>query len=631
LIAYFVAAGSLQADTDKETKTIEGSKNRVEPFSSGTHPNKDYAPEVQKRTDVLKKDINVAWRKLYDRQAPLLTWPSEVSERFNTWGRKWPTGVDDALIADTINSYVLTYEPYVDTVYKSFRPFDYDSGEGVVSAPSRDALLRPAFFSADAPPTLGKVWESQERLWVQRTVLDVIDKVNADAKDWDSAIIKQVVALDVASSAAQDQRSFIKGDTLELSTPIANPNAPADTAAAPVVDSASEKGLGGRKGDEGGGRSAAMGYGGMGGGGKSSAPEEFMIIKPKTPTQQYQVVPVYLSVYIDQNRIPDLIVGFQNSPMTIQVLDFEMQRPGSRVRKPAVGDERPMNMMGMGGGYGSGYGDAMMSGMGGMGAMRGMSRMGSGMMQGYGQGNEGYENSMGSGGTSAMMGGRGMGGTSSLPAREIRKGVSNREEILKRENEKKAAKKKSSNDSEDETDDKDAEKEKAKEAEKKKDSNESKINDPYFNVIEVRIYGQARFYNTPPAEQTPESQADASGTAPAATDATGSAAAPAAGASTDAAKKDEAPKADASAPGAEPAKDEAAKADGETPKAEDAKADGDMPAEKKEAAPKADDKKPESDKPDEAKKEPAAANPPGGQPSAPAAPKGDAGTPAPKR
>ena len=34
-----------------------------------------------------------------------------------------------------------------------------------------------------------------------------------------------------------------------------------------------------------------------------------------------------MTVYIEQDRIHDLLVEFQNSPMSIRVLDFEMAKP----------------------------------------------------------------------------------------------------------------------------------------------------------------------------------------------------------------------------------------------------------------------------------------------------------------
>src|SRR5262249_14485768 len=93
----------------------------------------------------------------------------------------------------------------------------YETGAGIVAAPTKEALLRPAIFQVEHPPELGKVWASQERLWIQRTLLDVVAQVNnhANAKDWDSAIIKEIKRLEVANPMAQDQPSLAKSEQRE--------------------------------------------------------------------------------------------------------------------------------------------------------------------------------------------------------------------------------------------------------------------------------------------------------------------------------------------------------------------------------------------------------------------------------
>jgi hypothetical protein len=113
------------------------------------------------------------------------------------------------------------------------------------------------------------------------------------------------------------------------------------------------------------------------------------------------------------------------------------------------------------------------------------------------------------------------------------------------------------------------------------------IQDPYFNIVEVTIYGQARFFNPPPAETPAEpSQAAAAGEGEKKEEAP----------KAEAEKKDEAPKAEAEK------KDEAPKAEAdkkeEAPKAEAEKKD-EAPkaeAEKKEEAPKAEAPKAEAPK-----------------------------------
>ena len=58
-------------------------------------------------------------------------------------------------------------------VYKTFDPFDYETGEGIVAALRKPSLLLPVKFGQEHLPDIGKV-VAQERLWIQRTVLEGI-------------------------------------------------------------------------------------------------------------------------------------------------------------------------------------------------------------------------------------------------------------------------------------------------------------------------------------------------------------------------------------------------------------------------------------------------------------------------
>ena len=90
VIAYFVGSRPVRAKAIDETKKITSAESDVKQYSSPTIPTKDYKPIVEEKTQILSNDVNAAWKMLYDRQAPLLTWPEPVQERFRTWGRKWP-------------------------------------------------------------------------------------------------------------------------------------------------------------------------------------------------------------------------------------------------------------------------------------------------------------------------------------------------------------------------------------------------------------------------------------------------------------------------------------------------------------------------------------------------------------
>src|SRR5262249_17728131 len=117
-------------------------------------------------------------------------------------------------------------------VYNVFQPFNYETGKGIVAAPAKEGLLRPAQLAVQngIVPGLGKVWSAQERLWIQRTLLEVVAQVNKKATKWDDALIKQIEGLEVGNPIAQDQRSPAKGEQLTKAEEIRAPGeeAPAE-------------------------------------------------------------------------------------------------------------------------------------------------------------------------------------------------------------------------------------------------------------------------------------------------------------------------------------------------------------------------------------------------------------------
>ncbi len=543
-IAYFLGSGPVQAKADQQTSTIKRAADDVKQFALPGVPNDQYKPIVDEKTEILTTDVNAAWKQLYGRQAPLLTWPKAVQQRFREWGRKWPTNVAEGAVELAKVDYIEAYPEYVDEVYRVLHAFDYETGTGTVAAPPKEVLLRPQIFEPTKLPELGTIWASQERLWIQRTVLEVVAQVNKKAKDWDSAIVKQVNFLEVGASVAQDQRSIAKNEQLEESEAINAPGSEAaeDKASAPTGgNSIADAMLRSRM--SGGG----MGSGGMGGAGAvAGATESIFYIKPANDKGQYKILPILLSVLVDQDHIQDLLVEMENSPMAIQVMDFELQRPTSRVVKPEKGATAN---------FASGYG-SMMGGMmqgkmtGRMGGMAGYGGMMSSMMARMSQ-----NNPMG-----AMRMGMGMGMGATAAARKgTDKRTTNRGEQRKEET-------------------------KAVETAKG-----PSLFDPYFDIVEIKVYGQARFYNPPPADA--ETQPSPGETA---------------------AKAAEPAKGDASS--AEPAKTEPAKA--EPAKTEPAKTE---PAKAEPA--KTEPAKAEPAKTEPAKTEPAKAEPAKGAETNPAAPK----------
>ncbi len=62
-------------------------------------------------------------------------------------------------------------------------------------------------------------------------------------------------------------------------------------------------------------------------------------VTPAVDKNQYKILPISITVLIDQDHVQDLLVELENSPMSIEVKDFELERPPSRVTKPEKGEQ----------------------------------------------------------------------------------------------------------------------------------------------------------------------------------------------------------------------------------------------------------------------------------------------------
>jgi hypothetical protein len=285
VIAYAIGSGPVKEKAKTTTDSIKAANDGVRKYAQGTVPNVQYKPMVDEKTGELVKDVNASWKKLYARQADLLTWPAAVQDRFPVWERKWPENVDPGAVQLAIIEYVTAYPKFVTSVYQTFKPFDVVEGTGLVSAPTEDALLHPFPFTIENPPDLGQVWAAQERLWTQRTLLEVIAEVNKGAQDWNTATIKQINLLEVGNSAAQDQVSIAKGETLNEAPPIANPAAP-PPAATP----------------------AEGGTPAPGGAPTIVQQNPNTVYYIKNDSSQFKILPFQMSVLVEQDHIQDLLV-----------------------------------------------------------------------------------------------------------------------------------------------------------------------------------------------------------------------------------------------------------------------------------------------------------------------------------
>ncbi|MCS7237698.1 MAG: hypothetical protein NZ899_05440 [Thermoguttaceae bacterium] len=272
-----------------------------------------------------------------------------------------------------------------------------DDRIGIVEWNLQDLQRIRAQFDWPTTPTTFEVRLAQENLWVYEALLWIIRETNAGATSYYNAPIKRIESLQIGQEAAvsllQAQSRlfgagmFAAGATGPgspegapgtglggmMTMPGLAPGMPMGSMMMPGMGSSyypSDYGPGGPEGGPG------MGMPGMpGAGAATSASREEMIRQRLThfryvdkegkplaadaphPFAEFKMMPVRMLVYMDQRRIPRLLVNCANSPMPVQV----------RVVSLRPGQGRQVNL-----GLPTGPGGSPYPGMGSMGSMMGM-------------------------------------------------------------------------------------------------------------------------------------------------------------------------------------------------------------------------------------------------------------------
>src|ERR1700677_1070819 len=66
VIAYVMGSAPVKAKAIQETKIIKDAEGAVKKYASPSVPTDAYRPIVEEKTQIVTKDVNKAWKELYD-------------------------------------------------------------------------------------------------------------------------------------------------------------------------------------------------------------------------------------------------------------------------------------------------------------------------------------------------------------------------------------------------------------------------------------------------------------------------------------------------------------------------------------------------------------------------------------
>jgi hypothetical protein len=359
LACWWLASGALAGQYKTRVTDITGC------FTGATvtpnHSNQSAIKDITDDDGKLKEKVLNAWTTLYAAQQKINVFPAELfgkhgeefreqfeRERFKPNGK-----IDDRYLED-YQTYIKDYLPrlpkIIDALHVVEKREDHPAGggnaakqfgvpldagkdrEGIVDWRDYDNVQK-RFTSWDLPPSTLEVVLAQEDLWVYEALLQVIKKTNATATTQANASIKRIDALEIgnASKAAWDatQSSVFHAGSAAGTGPNLPPSGapmarPPSSMAAPGAagnQQQSEKQiLENRYIDEKGQRLPYV-------------PE---YPYAKHPFPEFKMMPIRMSLVMDQRRLPRLLVECANSSMPIEVKRIRILNNQESAAAPAA-------------------------------------------------------------------------------------------------------------------------------------------------------------------------------------------------------------------------------------------------------------------------------------------------------
>jgi hypothetical protein len=341
LYGYYSANASLKGATEVRETKLDEVKGGI---SQGFEPNDDYTTKLSKINDFLETSVDQEIVKLWNHQKQRMSWPSAVAD-----------GIPEEFMGE------IGLETRID--YKNHYPFIVRNLRYRVQPvmPVQDAelatwkqkvVLKAALPQArfgDLAPTSKQVWDAQIDVWLVDLLFDAVRRINEDKDTVANAVLRQIDELRLFGGTGQP---VLSGSGAGAGGGGAE-DFEMDGMDAEMYDGG---GAGGRRGGVtssvafnpaqefgpstestgggGGGMEDADAEGSMGGmGGGRNVPRIRYIAE--ADDAPYLERGFYMSVIINQTKIPDFLVELTNSDWPVRIVRFHVGKNPYRKEQPA--------------------------------------------------------------------------------------------------------------------------------------------------------------------------------------------------------------------------------------------------------------------------------------------------------
>jgi hypothetical protein len=301
LISFF-GTPNVREQVAQRKNALEGAYQNVSRFAMGVHPNRTWKDEVAAKEQEASAKVAEIQKRIFAEQASKMTWPDAVASEFNP--RPFNSPLDDQQ-GTLLFAYFRAFDKQYEDLRKIVDPVEVtDEGEVVGKVVMRESALdRPKWTS---PPPSVDAWLAQEQVWIQRAVLEAVARVNASAKSWYEAPIREVLKVSVGIDGVDSKRASAGTGDLKLQE-LAAADAPAAGGAF--------------------GGAPAPSSGGAGGEGLNRA--RYLQITP-----DYREIPVLIRVLADHRKLPEILAAMAEIDFGFVISEVSWTIPASKVEVP---------------------------------------------------------------------------------------------------------------------------------------------------------------------------------------------------------------------------------------------------------------------------------------------------------
>jgi len=185
---WFLASGSLgEAIAARET-AVKGSFTEAK--SNADAPNARWVDAAKLKNEADATSFKTASTQLRERQKSARQWPAKVAEKMK--GINFQDQIKDQL---TRELWASIYGSEIEEMLKIVRPFQIETGEGLVVVDSNRITHRPYNGWTTRPPESKEIWDAQEDIWLLRSLLNSINNVNGNAERITEAPVREIYRL----------------------------------------------------------------------------------------------------------------------------------------------------------------------------------------------------------------------------------------------------------------------------------------------------------------------------------------------------------------------------------------------------------------------------------------------------